>query len=183
MPASTPASPSRAPQRRLRDADGVSEVVGHVLIFGIVSMLLVASMLAFNVAQQGARDRVVQLRAESAATRVAGVVVQASIVQERQSATPGASAEVRHLVDLPAQLEGLPYTVALQPADASHSARVLVTVPLTKQSATAALFSADAPSGIDVCSSQATGGNLYVAFDKLSPCSASVAYLYVKSVP
>jgi hypothetical protein len=162
----------------------VSEVLGHVLIFGIVSMLLVSSMLAFNVAQGGARDRVVQLRAESAATRVAGVVVQASIVQERQSTlVASAIANVRFLVDLPDSLEGLAYKVALDPAVGSQAARVHVTVPGNKADVTAALFSADAPSGISVCASNAPGGHLYVAFDKLSPCSATVAYLYVKSAP
>ncbi|MEA3144258.1 MAG: hypothetical protein QOG31_1582 [Thermoplasmata archaeon] len=184
MPASTSASPSRPRPLPLRgDRAGVSEVLGHVLIFGIVSMLLVSSMLAFNIAQQGARDRVVQLRAESAATRVAGVVVQASIVQERQSTTPGAIATVRFLVDLEQQLEGLSYTVALEAASGPTAARVHVTVPSNKVDVTAALFSADAPAGIGVCGSSVPGGHLYVAFDKQSACSATVPYLYVKSAP
>jgi hypothetical protein len=194
MPASTPASPSepRRPAVRLRgDGAGVSEVLGHILIFGIVSMLLVSSMLAFNIAQVGARDRVVGLRAESAATRVAGVVVQASIVQERQSTTASATAQVRFLVDLPQQLEGLAYTVALVPTAGGVAAHVGVTVPSDNVAVTAALFSADAPAGIGVCSSSVPGGAVYVAFDTLSSCSGTCTapavppcpYLYVKSLP
>ncbi|MEA3203349.1 MAG: hypothetical protein QOI63_1024 [Thermoplasmata archaeon] len=194
MPASTPASPSepqRLPSPLRGDGAGVSEVLGHILIFGIVAMLLVSSMLAFNVAQTAARDRVVGLRAESAATRVAGVVVQTSIVQERQGVTASATAQVRFLVDLPQQFEGLSYTLSLVATAGSVAAHVRVQVPSDHVDVSAALFSADAPSGIGVCASSAPGGPVYVAFDTLSSCSgtctapavAPCPYLYVKSVP
>ena len=192
MPASRPALPSETPAACLQsDNAGVSEVIGYVLIFAIVSMLLIGSMLAFNIAQDAARARVIGLRAESAATRVAGVVVQVAIVQERQATTPGAQALVSFLVDLPDQLEGQTYKVALEPpvpagctAACTQAGRVHVTAPATKTDVTAALFSADAPTGIDVCSpaTSVTGGALYVHYGPNAACGAG-SFIFIASTP
>ena len=74
MHASTPRSPSEAPPTRPRllrhDDEGVSEVVGYLLVFGILSIVLVLSMSAFAVGQEAAQSRAVQLRAEPATRRV-----------------------------------------------------------------------------------------------------------------
>jgi hypothetical protein len=168
MPASTPASRSeriRATPARARAGEAaVAEVVGQVLIFGILSVLLILSMVAFNKAQLGARDRIVELRAESAATRVAGIVVQTSLIAEQR----GATSQVKFLVDLPQQIEGLAYTVSLVPAAGSVPAHVAVAVPANNALVTAALFSADAATataGFDLCASSVTGGHLNVRFD------------------
>jgi hypothetical protein len=142
----------------------VSEVIGQILIFAILSIILVLSMIAFNKAQLGARDRVVGLRAESAATRVAGIVVQGALIAEQQ----GTTAQVRFLVDLPPQLEDLDYTVKLVPAAGGLPARIDVTVPAVKITQAAALFSADAATstaGFDICASTVGGGHINVRFD------------------
>lgn len=165
MPASTPRSPSEGgprPHRPLRalssDGAGVAEVVGYLLVFGILSLVLVLSMSAFGVAQQGAKERVVQLRAESAAARVAGVVVQTSILAEKQ----GSGAAVSYLVDLPEQLEGLDYRVALQPKDATHADQVVITVPAIRLTVTSPVFAAGASSSVDLCARSIGGGPLHV---------------------
>jgi hypothetical protein len=182
MPASTPASPSRPPAApHLRDA-GVSEIIGQILIFAIVSILLVLSMLAFNQAQQGARDRVIGLRAESAATRVAGIVVQSSLIAEQQ----GTASQVKFLVDLPQQMEGLDYQVRLVPTAGAVPAHIEVAVPAVKITQTSALFSADAPTasaGFDICSSTVGGGRLNVRFDaRPAGCSGTHSFaLFLES--
>jgi len=146
-----------------------------MLIFGILSVLLILSMIAFNVAQSGAKARVVDLRADSAATRVAGIIVQTSLIAERQ----GKTSTVTFLVDLPQNLEGLTYQVKLLPYSASACpetptvagpcpAHVTVSVPATLQTQTAALFSADAAAtttGFDLCTSTVAGGRVNVRLD------------------
>ncbi|HUR62060.1 MAG TPA: hypothetical protein VM286_06820 [Candidatus Thermoplasmatota archaeon] len=180
MPASTPACPSRTPSsgRSAHDA-GVSEVIGQILIFGIVSVLLVMSMIAFNAAQAGARDRVVALRADSAATRVAGIVVQSSLIAEQQ----GTSSKITFLVDLPQQIEGLSYTVRLVPKSATVPpvpAHVDVVVPALRITATAPLFSADQPTSFDVCPATVPGGRVAVRFDTRS---AAIVPSYPSATP
>ncbi|MCA1811137.1 MAG: hypothetical protein LC623_03890 [Halobacteriales archaeon] len=150
--------------------------MGQLLIFAIVSILLVLSMLAFNQAQTAARDRVVALRAESAATRVSGIVVQTALIAEQQ----GIASTVRFLVDLPSQLEGLPYTVSLVPAAGGVPAHIGLTVPRIPVTVTAALFSADAATstaGFDICSSTVGGGRLNVRFDA-RPASCTGTHTY-----
>lgn len=139
----------------------MSEVIGQILIFAIISMLLILSMLAFNAAQAGARDRVVSLRAESAATRVAGIVVQSSLIAEQQ----GSSSKITFLVDLPQQIEGLDYQVLLVPKAGSTPAHVDVVVPAVRVTGTAPLFSADQPTSFDICPITRPGGHLNVRFD------------------
>lgn len=167
MPASTPRSPSSGAPRhpgppRARaggDADAaVTEVIGYLLVFGILSLVLVLSMSAFGVAEEGAKERVVQLRAESAAARVAGVVVQTSILAEKQ----GSGAAVSYLVDLPGQLEGTDYQVSLQPVTAQHPDQVTVTVPAFSLTVTSPVFAAGASASVDLCSRTVAGGPLLV---------------------
>lgn len=167
MPASTPRSPSSGgprptgPRRALRgDGAGVAEVIGYLLVFGILSLVLVMSMSAFGVAQEGAKERVVQLRAESAAARVAGVVVQASIVAEKQ----GTGSAVAYFIDLPGQLEGLDYTVTLEDKTVSRPDQVRIAVPGPSISLTSPVFAAGASSTVDLCPITVPGGPLYVRY-------------------
>ena len=167
MPASTPRSPCDGgarhpgPRRALRgDGAGVSEVIGYLLVFGILSLVLVMSMSAFGVAQEGAKERVVQLRAESAAARVAGVVVQGAILAEKQ----GSGSAVAYVVDLPEQLEGLDYTVALENKTNSRPDQVRIEVPALTLSLTSPVFAAGASSSVDLCSITVAGGPLYVRY-------------------
>lgn len=177
MHASTPRSPSRAAPTRprlLRQDEGVSEVVGYLLVFGILSIVLVLSMSAFAVGQEAAQSRAVQLRAESAAARVAGVVVQTAVLWEQQ----GAGFAVAYFIDLPQDLEGRSYTVRLEPAKTvdvagdctvgAHPDQVCVQVPSLSITVTAPVFSAAAPTGLDICAgadstgTQVVGGALNV---------------------
>jgi hypothetical protein len=194
MPRSTPRSPSRrlrpAPARRIlrRDDEGVSEVVGYILIFGILSVVLVLSMVAFNAAHSVARERAVQLRAESAAARVAGVVVQTAILAEQES---GSSPEVAYRIDLPDDLEGEAYELFLDPActvaatcrdppacvatdelcclppdDCTYPDRVRVLVPgIGLDPIVAPLFSAGAATTVNLCQSSAVGGTIAVHYE------------------
>jgi hypothetical protein len=176
MPASTPPLPpetlrSRPPQRGFGgDSQGVSEVIGYILVFGILSMLLVLSMTSFNIAQGSARERAVELRAESAAARVAGVLVQTAILAERESASAAAMA---YRIDLPADLEGMDYQVHLEPRSpagctnaCTYPDRVRISVPAIElTSVTAPLFSASAPANVHLCATTAAGGAIQIRYD------------------
>jgi hypothetical protein len=141
--------------------------------------VLVLSMSAFAVGQEAAQSRAVQLRAESAAARVAGVVVQTAVLWEQQ----GAGFAVAHLVDLPQDLEGRGYTVRLEPATTAtvagdcttgaHPDQVCVKVSSLSITVTAPVFSAAAPAGLEICRTQVTGGALHVRIN--APTSGSPA--------
>jgi hypothetical protein len=179
MPASTPRSPSEGGPRTIRPLraagrgdEGVSEVIGYLLVFGILSLVLVLSMSAFGLAHEGAKARVVELRAESAAARVAGVVVQSAILAERQ----GGTSAVAFLVDLPQQLEGLDYTVALDDQTASRPDQVRIGVPALSLSVTSPVFAAGASGSVNLCPVEVGGGPVLVRYSAPSdhlPQSAS----------
>lgn len=144
-------------------------------------MVLVLSMSAFSTGQVAAERRAVELRAESAAARVAGVVVQNAVLWEQQ----GAGFAVAYLVDLPQQLEGRDYVVRMERATAvnvptdclagAHPDRVCVMVPAFGIAVTAPLFSAAAPSGLDVCNSEAPGGPLHVRINAPAAGTPAIA--------
>ncbi len=96
------------------DQDGVSEVIGFMLTFGIISMILIISMVAFADVQEEAEARVVELHAEAVADRVAGIIVEAALFAEVQ----GPSSRFQYRLDLPLDFEGADYTVALVDSDA-----------------------------------------------------------------
>jgi type II secretory pathway pseudopilin PulG len=168
MPPSTPEADllaaSAASQRRrsggrkptlLADRQAVSEVLGFMLIFGIISMILVISMLAFTNAQADAKDRVVGLQAKAAADRVASLVIEASLFAERQ----GPDSEFSYLADLPERLEGESYSVRL-----TSAGEVVVDVD-TGEEVTAQLLQAGGGSAAAVCAGPAVaGGPLFVRF-------------------
>ena len=186
MPASTPASPSEAathrrPLRALSsDERGVQEVIGFILVFGILSVILVLSMFAFNVAQGAAKSRAVELRAQSAAARVSGVIVQSAILAEQQGS---GNLAVAYGIDLPDQLEGFSYTVYLEAASTgtSHCAtsasfpdQVCVTVPGVNVKVAEPVFSAGQSTTIKICPSSSLGGGLRARFDaKPAGCAVS----------
>ena len=142
--------------------------MGYLLVFGILSIVLVLSMSAFAVGQQAAQSRAVTLRAESAAARVAGVVVQSAVLWEQQ----GTDFAVAYLVDLPQDLEGRSYVVRLEPATTvnvagdcttgAHPDQVCVKVTALAITVTAPVFSAAAPIDLSICRSQVLGGALNV---------------------
>lgn len=181
MPASTPPLPpetlrSSSLHRGFGgDSQGVSEVIGYILVFGILSMLLVLSMASFNIAQGSARERAVELRAESAAARVAGVLVQTAILAERESASATALA---YRIDLPTDLEGMAYEIHLEPrsppscTSACHPDRIRISVPAIElTSVTAPLFSASAPANVHLCATTVAGGAIQIRYDVPPACA------------
>lgn len=116
MPASPPPSNSERSRRRpafRHDDDAVSEVIGYVLTFAIISGVLVISMLTFNVARERTADRVLEVEAASVAHRVAAAIVEAGLFVERQT-TAGAPPTALYLVlDLPDSFQNKPYTIAI----------------------------------------------------------------------
>lgn len=193
MPASTPRSPSEAAPIRSRhlrrDDEGVSEVVGYLLVFGILSIVLVLSMSAFAIGQEAAQGRAIELRAESAAARVAGVVVQTAVLWEQQ----GTGFVVAYFVDLPEQLEGREYVVRLEPATAGNAAdctsgahpdQVCVKVASIGLTVTAPVFSAAAPNDLSICRSEAVGGALYVRINApIGHTGAGHAGVHAEDIP
>jgi hypothetical protein len=162
------------------DEQGVQDVIGFILVFGILSVILVLTMLAFNVAQGAAKSRAVELRAESAATRIAGVIVQSAIAAEQQ----GSGLVVAYRIDLPPDLEGFNYTVYLEPAGASGSHcttgsypdQVCITIPGVRQKVTEPVFSAGQSTNVKLCASRSAGGDVRVRFDaKPVGCSVSTS--------
>ncbi|MEA3136528.1 MAG: hypothetical protein QOJ26_1744 [Thermoplasmata archaeon] len=161
-----PRSPSDAPAapRLLRRDDGVSEVIGFLLIFGIISMIMLLSMGAFVIAHQGATQRAVEVRAESVAARVAGVIVQTALVAEAQD---GRDPALANRIDLPQQLEGLSYTVALEPQVPGVSPdRVRVDVPSLAITVHSPVFASSA-GGASLCSvTTVAGGPLFIRINE-----------------
>lgn len=163
MPMYEPSSRSEAPKRLIRDEAGVSEVVGYIIMFGILSMITVISMLTFNDAQASTQDRVVELRADSAAARVAGAVVTAALFAEDNE---GNDANFTREIELQQLLDGRAYTVALLPDDGTDPDRIEVDVAAIGYTATAPLFSAGATPQVTICAGQGAveGGVIAVRY-------------------
>jgi len=177
------------------DERGVSEVIGYLLIFGILSIVLVLSMVAFNVLHDRAEDNVVRLQAGSVAQRVAASAVDAALFAE--SHDPDTSTYI-HPLGLPEDLEGHGYHVHLEaentgsgdpddclpcpsPASCTRPEQVRVCVPHlgNEDPITAPLFSAGAggaAAGFTLCASDAPGGDVGVRFgpDPSDPTSYCV---------
>lgn len=103
------ASSSDAAPHLADDDWGVSEVVGFLLTFGIISAILLVAMLGFNNAQQRAETRLVEIQGSSAAQRVASAAIDMALfVQDN----PGAG-QTSVALDLPAELQGISYSVLL----------------------------------------------------------------------
>lgn len=188
MPASTrpspsePASAGRPPRALTGDSAAVTEVIGYLLVFGILSLVLVMSMVSFNIAQVAARERAVELRAESAAARVAGVVVQTAVLAEQMA---DSSPVVAYQLDLDDQLEGYDYTIRLEPAgkatlceadgdDLADADQICVVVTGIDVTATAPLFAAAAPADVTLCLTAVEGGTIAVLYDDVTADDANL---------
>lgn len=126
--------------RLLRDDRAVSEIVGQILMFGILSMVLIMTLFSFNVAKEAAEDRVLDTTAASVAQRVASLVVDTALFAENFEED---QVDIQSRLELPAMLESRQYEIDL---DASH---VRVTSGDTTQRAP--LFSAGSPTIVHVC--------------------------------
>ncbi len=146
--------------RHVSNSDAVSEVVGQILIFGILSTVLILALLGFNVAKEGANERVVEVRADAVAQQVASVVVEASLVAERM---PADSLEITSRLSLPGSFDLDGYQIDLDEDQ--------VVVRVRGITVTAALFSAGAPAGLVVCdvSTALSGGEVDVVVTTSTP--------------
>lgn len=173
MPTCAPTSSSDAacpaPRAALRgladDEASVTEVLGQILMFAVLSMVLVLSLVAFGAAKDRAAERAAELQAEAAAQQVASAVVEASLFIESR----GAAATYERRIDLREMIEDREYAVHLEPEDLTHTDRVRVVVGSYGVEATAPLFRAGAPVGITLSSSEVAGGPLEVVFGPCPP--------------
>jgi hypothetical protein len=149
------------------DDSAVSEVIGFLLIFGILSMILVLSMVAFNGLHDRAKTSIVRLEAESVAQRVASSVVDAALFGERHDSNT--SRYVQEL-DLPGFLVGRSYTVHL---DSVPLQQVRVLVPSMGINVTAPLFSAGAASNVGICVTSVPGGAMRIGFGPNPPAAGN----------
>ena len=134
--------------------EAVSEVIGQILIFGILSMVLVLSLLSFNIAKDNAEDRIVLATQDAVAQRVAGLVIDSALLAEKfQDQELSLTAQL----ELDQQIEGRDYTIDLD------NDAVRVTVGSTGRTASAPLFSVDSGNLVHVCDAAAVdGGSIHV---------------------
>src|ERR1051325_3214679 len=100
MPASLPPSRSEPTGAALRaDERGVSEIIGYILTFAILSTVLLIAMLTIAAANRQAEQRVLEVEAASVAHRVAAAVVEADLYL---NAPNRAATELLLRLDLPA---------------------------------------------------------------------------------
>ena len=196
MPTSGPPSSSDAgrarsvrPYRIRDDERGVTEVLGQILVFGILSIVLVLSMIAFNAAKTSATDRAARLQGEAAAQQVASIVVEASLYVERHDG----EATFHRELELPESLEGRAYTVHLEPAGsvtvcqptggpASNPDWIRLHIDGLRDETgsggclddptTAVLFAAGAPATVDLLETEVPGGPVKIRFDANGDCSS-----------
>lgn len=132
--------------RRLSEADeAVSEVVGQILVFGILSIVLVMSMFSFNIAKEQAEDRVVLATADAIASRVANLVVSTTTLAEGFA---DQQITLQTNMPLPQQIEGRSYNMDM-------GAGAVVNVPRHGYVASSSFFSADSGTNVRIC--EATG--------------------------
>ncbi len=115
------------------DVRAVSEVVGQVLIFGILSIALVGALLGFNVAKENATERVIELRADATAQVIELRVREALDLVIMHQATGTDEFNYTFTIDLDDELEGYGFVVNLD-AD-----RVQVNVTALPYTATATI--------------------------------------------
>jgi hypothetical protein len=164
MPASL--RPSRYEPCALRHDDAsVSEVVGHILIFGILSMVLILSLVGFNAVKQDTEATAVEARAGMVAQRTATLAVEAALFAEEK---PGV--RFQGLLPFPYDLEGHSYSIRLEAT--ADRASVVVEVPtILHGPVRAPLFAAQAPGDVVVCDhAPVSGGPVFLV---LMPGSAS----------
>lgn len=160
--------PERA--RAASDETAVSEVIGFLTTFAIVSFLLIVAMLAFSDAQGRATQRVADVQAESVAQRVATVAIDLALYDAN-----GGAADVAIAVELPLDLAGRGYQVrlcgdAVAPCDdpPCDEACPFVRVDSGSTRADQSMFLG---AGAALCAGAvANGGLAYVTYDASAGC-------------
>ena len=157
----------------------MSEVVGQILAFAIVAGVFILSLIAFGLAQKATENRVIQLQADSAASRVASVIVQTGLLVEEQ----GNSVRARLALDLPTDLEGQTYTVQLKVPGGGVRASIVVAIPSRGITASAPLFAVESPTGVALCPTTVHGGRIYARFSDSTPGTPAVPCMFLEAAP
>jgi hypothetical protein len=164
MPTSEPPSnsrPARVTRGLRRDEAAVTEVLSYILTFGILSVVLVMSLVAFESERQEKADDIARLQADAAAQQVSSIIVETSLFRERQTGT----ATMDRILELPYDFEGRNYKVRLLHATASRVDQVQVEVPGIGYVSTSILFEAGAASSVNLCEVEISGGPLRIRHD------------------
>ncbi|MGB0653242.1 MAG: DUF7266 family protein [Thermoplasmatota archaeon] len=142
--------------RRFRPDDGAaSEVVGALLSLGIIALLVGVTVVQLGGAQQTARERLAAQEAEAVAASVAAAAAETGHLVEQA----GTGTDIARPVDLPDDLAGQSYRVALT----DNPATITVTVPDSGLTVTAPLQRLDLSPTLTLCASNLPGGPLRVA--------------------
>ncbi len=129
------------PASRRHSDDAVTEVVGQILIFGILSVVLTMSLVSFNVAKHSAEERILASTADAYAQQVADLVIDTAVMTAQFQ---GSDIDVQAIVDLPDVIQNRPYTV-----DLDQDAVVFVVDRTTTRQAP--LFAAHSVGTVHVC--------------------------------
>ncbi len=130
-------------RRTLRHDDAaVSEVIGYILSLGILSILLISTLVGFGVAQNNTAERAVLVQGDAMLQEISGTAIQAALFAEDN---PDTDLEFTGRINLPFDLEGHPYTVDLDPDE------VTITFSRFPGSVSTPLFQAGAHQGITIC--------------------------------
>lgn len=124
------------------DDAAVSEVIGQILSLGIMSALLITSLLGFSVAKDNAIEQAVAVRGDALLQKVSTTAIQAALFAEDNA---GSGFTLNATIDLPFDIEGHQYMVDL---DADE---VFFIFPTFQVTVSAPLFQAGAGSGISFC--------------------------------
>lgn len=152
-----PASPRASePVHGAADAhdEAVSEVLGQILMFGILSMVLVLSLMTFNLAKDEAQERAVDTTAGSLAQRISSLVIDTAIFAESFEES---DVSLQSTVELPEFIENHSYTIEVD------GSQVTVTVAGTGAVATSSLFAAGS-GDIHICDQDAIHGGPVTIF-------------------
>lgn len=161
---------SSRPSRPWRSDDrAVSEVIGQVLIFGILSIVLVSTLIGFGVAKDGATERSIEIRAENIAQTAAIRINEAAFFADQYDADSDVNVSYNHVWNLASDIEGHGFTLDVQ------TDRVEVFVPRLGLNATSPLSARiDSFDGVEVCDTDPLpGGSLRFVMMTITPSNAS----------
>ncbi len=127
----------------------MSEVIGQILSLGIMSALLITSLLGFSVAKDNAVEQAVMVRGDALLQKVSTTAIQAALFAEDNQ---GSGFTFNATIDLPHDIEGHPYRIDLDPDE------VFFTFPRFGGNVSAPLFQAGAGSGVNFCDQSPLNG-------------------------
>ncbi len=150
---------SRRTCNPIRRDEAVSEVIGQILMFGILSMVLVLSLMSFNIAKERTEERVIETTAQSIAQRVASLTIETALFAEKFEEQAVA---LQSRLELPQRLEGREYTIEVTGA--------VVTIVAGDVTASSPLFAAGSEGLVHVCQQTALeGGDIIIRITDTHP--------------